>query len=302
MKNLAISTAVFVSLIFGGCSDSYDKATILKANSIITKCENSINGKDSLGRTPLHIAIEQQNSQLVKYLLEQGASLESRDRDGTTPFLYAVKSENFPVVKYLIKHGATVDDTDTKGSAFHYLAINDNIEIAEYLFKLYPYLVNFRNIKNVPPIFFAAMNGSFKVGKFLIENGADINEKVNGKTPLHYASANGNVLLIELFLKHGADIDLQSDSGTALHLASASGNIDAVRYLIFKGADINMENYRGSALHFASAGGHVQVVKHLIKHGARVTKSDINEAGELANSPTKEIEIRDFWKDYAKRL
>src|SRR5205807_9137883 len=53
-----------------------------------------VNARNRLGQTPLHMACVSQQVEMVKFLLEHGAtaSLAMRDRFGVTPLLYAVTS------------------------------------------------------------------------------------------------------------------------------------------------------------------------------------------------------------------
>ena len=49
----------------------------------------AINITDSLGCTPLHLAAQEDQKEVVEYLLEQGASKDVKDNKGKTPLQYA---------------------------------------------------------------------------------------------------------------------------------------------------------------------------------------------------------------------
>ena len=63
------------------------------------------------GRTPLHIACLGGNLEVVRYLLQQGASVHVRDRFGHSPLDDAIKFRHKEVVKLLIQTGAVLNHT-----------------------------------------------------------------------------------------------------------------------------------------------------------------------------------------------
>lgn len=55
----------------------------------------NINSKDAEGKTPLHIAIENQHAAIISLLLSQpGIDLSVRDNKGVTPFAAALTARN----------------------------------------------------------------------------------------------------------------------------------------------------------------------------------------------------------------
>jgi ankyrin repeat protein len=53
---------------------------------------------------------------LVEYLLEQGANLESTSLNGATPFMRAIQSSKPEVVQFLIDKGCKVQIENRKGT------------------------------------------------------------------------------------------------------------------------------------------------------------------------------------------
>ena len=51
--------------------------------------------------TPLHLACARNQSNIVKYLIEQGCSVKARDEFGNTPLHDACMSRSIDIVKYL---------------------------------------------------------------------------------------------------------------------------------------------------------------------------------------------------------
>ena len=127
------------------------------------------------------------------------------------------------------------------------------------------------------PLMCAASEGRFDVVKYLIDCGADVNEKGYLKqTALHYASGRGDLKVVEALLSKGAEIDVEDEYRcTPLMLAAGWGHIDILLYLIDHGADVNKKGYRKpTALHYASKRGDLKVVEALLDKGAEIDVED----------------------------
>jgi ankyrin repeat protein len=98
----------------------------------------------------------------------------------------------------------------------------------------------------------------------LVEEGADVNELVDGTSPLHYAATTGNTALIQLLLDNGADINATNCfMNTPLHNCSVFQHKAAAKLLISNGADINAINERGrTALDCFSPAAREELLAH----------------------------------------
>jgi len=83
--------------------------------------------------------------------------------------------------------------------------------------------------------------------------------------PLHEAGSNGHEAVVRLLLEQGADVEAKINDGwTALHEAARGGHEAVVRLLLEKGADVEAKTDDGwKALHRAAGGGHEAVVRLL---------------------------------------
>lgn len=63
-----------------------------------------VSSRDSVGRTPLHIAAERNHLFAAQLLLEAGAKVKPRDETGKTPLDFAESGE---MIKLLKSHGGT---------------------------------------------------------------------------------------------------------------------------------------------------------------------------------------------------
>jgi len=75
----------------------------------------NINTPDNTGFTPLHWAVQQQNSATMKELLKKGAHVNKIDENGKTPLVVAVIGKNKDIVKKLLEHKADTRITNKDG-------------------------------------------------------------------------------------------------------------------------------------------------------------------------------------------
>jgi len=118
---------------------------------------------------------------------------------------------------------------------------------------------------------YACKYNHFDIVKFLVENGAKINEPVNtGSTPLAVALLAGYFDIADYLIKKNADInkpDIMSMS--PLMWAVKDGNLKIIEYLISHGANINAVNSNGrSVVEIATS---PEVVSFLKTKGAKTS-------------------------------
>ena len=92
----------------------------------------------------------------------------------------------------------------------------------------------------------ASTRGRFDFAKFLIKEGADVNEVRGGESPLHLASTYNHPEIAKLLLGAGAEVDAKNDEGsTPLHVASYHGNAKVVELLIKHNAQHDTKDDKG---------------------------------------------------------
>lgn len=111
----------------------------------------------------------------------------------------------------------------------------------------------------------AAKSDRTEVMPLLVARGARVGADPYRGTPLSWAAATGRVAAARWLIEHGADVNQRGTFGgpshgqgvTALHLASQSGHLEMVRFLIGHGADPTMKDelHGGTALGWAEHGG-----------------------------------------------
>ena len=90
------------------------KENAIRAMRLLMSHGAKVAGKDSLGRTPLHLAAKANNTEAAKILLKAGAIKTHRDKTGATPLDYA---ESAKMIALLKDNTGTVKDSVRKQTA-----------------------------------------------------------------------------------------------------------------------------------------------------------------------------------------
>ncbi|QRD87548.1 ankyrin [Aspergillus flavus] len=222
--------------------------------SLIHELKPDVNNRGYDEQTPLGVASEEGNLEIVRTLLEQGADVTMADIDGWTPIYTASHNGHTEVARLLIENGSNVNTSESGGCT---------------------------------PVNTACYQGHVETVKLLLKSGADIYTATNkGITPLYAASAGGHIEVVKLLLKWGADIDYANKYGdTPLSASSSKGHPAVSKLLVETGADIEAKNNFGrTPLHLASLDGHIEIVILLLERDAYVEAKDIHEWTPLMNA------------------
>lgn len=81
--------------------------------------------------TPLHVAVKEGDTELVKYLLEKGANPNAKGAFGETPLHIAVDRGYLDIVKLLLENGADPNIQSNEGNTpLHIAVISSSADIA----------------------------------------------------------------------------------------------------------------------------------------------------------------------------
>lgn len=126
-----------------------------------------VNIKDALGRVPLGIAAEKGHTEIVTFLVENGAEVNIADASGNTPLIFIIhKTGNLEITKRLLEKGAAL---------------------------------NIQNRTGETALMYAAWRGHSDIVKLLIDNRADVTLKNRqGDTALTLAKSRGHLKIVEM--------------------------------------------------------------------------------------------------------
>ena len=120
---------------------------IIKNNifNVIKKCDNNINVnlENKQKETPLFLAINCEDINIIKELLYRGADINKRSKGDLSPLMLCCKKNYQNIAELLIKKGANVNEKNILGDTPVKIAqLNGNEELALKLIKLYKAEIN----------------------------------------------------------------------------------------------------------------------------------------------------------------
>lgn len=215
MKKYISKIALIASIIIlSGCGASIFNAGANIQSSKQLVAQGNVNMRGVSGFTSLHVAAENGNLEIIKYLIANGAQVNARSNAGFTPLMSSISANNDRNTKsilYLIEKGADINVKDNTGKTL---------------------------------LFWAVTYGHMDNIKTILKQKVDINQKDNtGYTPILKAAFDGKTEIIKYLIKNNADINAKTNNGdTALILAAWNAKPDTVRYLLDIGLDLNIKN------------------------------------------------------------
>jgi hypothetical protein len=162
-----------------------------------------INQSDEFSATPLSIAAFRANTEMVRLLLDTGATFE------IAVFHVAISesNDNTDIVQAFLDHGADINQKSDIGNGH-------------------------------TALMYAAEFGHVEVGKLLLANGADINAGDNFNDPaLNVAAFHGQLEFAKMLVENGAELNVPGYVGrTALGHAISRGHEEVAAFLREAGA------------------------------------------------------------------
>lgn len=139
---------------------------------------------ENKGRTPLTAAAERGHLDVVKVLLEHGATINTQDGFGKTALIAAVRSGSLDLVKYLIDKDADPNIRSTEGtSALHIAAACGHLPIISILLDM-GMPINLTDKYGMTPLFMACGAGNVETVRYLLSRNADASIGRHGDTPI----------------------------------------------------------------------------------------------------------------------
>ena len=183
--------------------------------------------------TPLTAAAEQNNTSVIKELLNKGAKIDETNwgKWSATPLYWSLLYCKYEAAELLLKKGANANLADSFGLAPLQVAV-------------------------------CCKDLDISLIERLIEKGADINyntpsnalaKPFEGWTSLHYAISCGADEAARFLIEKGANVNAIADDGTTpLILAAKNDSVFMAKFLLEKGADVNWRDLKKkSALSYA---------------------------------------------------
>jgi ankyrin repeat protein len=229
--------------------------------------------QNSQGASLLSQACYSNNIEMVEFLLDKGAGIDSLVADGITPISVAAQMKNYDIVKLLTEKGADLNKKLGKKETclLSVVIMHGNLEVVKYLVKKGAD-VNQYNKKCFSPVGIASYNDKEEILQYLLENGGRKRDIRRKAPPFINAASEGDDLLVDRYIKGGADVNAINSKGqSALFLAIGNKKESTVKILLSSGADVNLQDRDGiTPLMKACEEKAVEIVKQLINAGADV--------------------------------
>ncbi|XP_025406363.1 rabankyrin-5 isoform X2 [Sipha flava] len=220
----------------------------------------NLNLRDSLGDSPLSLALKSDMQHIVPDLIAGGADIDMRNGEGLTLLHQAILKGDEKTALYLVKQGSNFDS---------------------------------KTQDDQTPLELATISGQNIVVEELCKRGVDMAVPSSNSDPILWlALTSEQEDIASTLVKYGVDTDSWSEGPegclqTLLHRAIDENSESAARFLIRSGCDINSPRKPGpggrggeeskdqsSPLHLCCHWGLQSVVQTLLEHGANVNAWD----------------------------
>jgi ankyrin repeat protein len=192
--------------------------------------------------TPFHMAVINQEYELVESMIARKSHIDVLDETNCTPLFHACLICDTQMLKLLLEAGASPNIPNSIGETpFWITCFKGTVEQVNLFF----------NPRYIKP---------------------DINsQNTQGHTPLHNAAVSGRLDIVRLLCQKGATVNISSkDGATPLFMAAQEGHLDVVEFLLTQGADAGLRRLDGnSPLEIAFKYKHQGVMDRLAEEEAK---------------------------------
>ncbi|NXS94511.1 ASB3 protein, partial [Jacana jacana] len=225
------------------------------------------------GMCALHLSARHGSLESVRVLLEAGADPNEVTTEATTALFLAVENEHTNVVKFLLQHGANVKGPHSWSgwNSLHQASFQGCTEIMKILMEKGA-SKECKDDFGITPLFVAAQYGKLESLRLLVSHGAAVNCQAKDRaTPLLIAAQEGHAECVELLLSKGADPNLYCNEDNwqlPIHAAAEMGHKKILELLIAV-TDRICDKGKGkvSPVYSAVYGGHKECLEILLKEG-----------------------------------
>lgn len=247
----------------------------------LNKEKISIENWRKRGKSPIILAIEENDVEVVKQLLNDEDRYEFKINRTITPLLYASKHGNLEIVKLLFKHNyhKIKRRLGNNRSPLYFAVVNCHIEIVKYLvannakenLTIHEYYCLIRK---------CISSNRLDILKCIVNSDEGIDEgneeHLKIKALLHYSAINCSFGILRYLLECGIKREIYLNcQDTPLHCAVKEGHVEVVHYLLNRKVNSlvamkNLHKENDRIIHTAIENGNEEILRILIAAGYSV--------------------------------
>jgi uncharacterized protein len=253
---------------------------------------------------PLHMAISQSPTDIIRFMLENGIDPNNYGGLNVSPLRLALDQDRMDVVRLLLASGASpVGDEDA--TMLHHAVQKQNVELIGLLLDKGAD-INEPDIFGRTPIHDAVTQNRMMLCRFLIENGADINTVSRNHESLlqiaiHYKAYD----VARLLLKQNIDVNVVDNKGySPIYFALNYRELDIARDIINKNLNLDQVGPNGvPLLHTVATYGYADILQLLLEKGVDIDqkhqgKTALDAADHYKHPEAKKV--LEEWKQQHK--
>jgi len=231
------------------------------------------------GRTVLMHAVDTNNTQMVKFLLEYGAQIDSTNDTKSSALFYASTPA---MIGILLTHGANIEhqsgtkhtplsSSQSLGLSMHLIERGANIQVISHQgYTLIHESCNYNRLDLI---------------KYYVSLGLDalVFTKIHSYqnvTPFHVAAQQASVVVLEYLLELGADINEESRCGSSTTKGAGHTALDYAYHRVLSNERFRPRPSTNSSLEHSKEvyEDASNVIEWIIEHGGRMGKRDADAA------------------------
>ncbi|KAF8842836.1 ankyrin [Paxillus ammoniavirescens] len=244
------------------------------------------------GETALHLAAREDNLALLRHLLDLGCALPA----DILHFAVEKIQPNLEVIKFLIDRGASAESRNHRGDTLLHSLMRSTMwsvedahaDVVHYVVALDVCDINGLDAFGKAPLHYAAENGLSPYVQLLLDKGARIPTDIMHSVIHHPYSNSNSISIIQMYFQEGAPLDLacSKNGNTLLHTfiirtgASDPAHINPAitRYVMeSQGCNIHSLNLWGESPIFLAFKHHNEMAaKYLLARGAQIPEGIVH--------------------------
>lgn len=248
--------------------------------------------------SPLHLAIQKGDKDMVGKMLVEVEAIDLRDNDGMTPLMLAAQMRRSDIAGLLLKYNAATDLLTLDGRTCLHLCLEGDaqrgVQVTTLLLDNSPSLIESKDGKGRTALHLAVSKGHKRICKILLERQADPNTQDEcGKTALLMAieshardHGHSQTSLARVSTSSSRRSSHSSQGQPTWPTPRPNPKFSIIQLLLDNDADPTIDDYTDNLpLHGACKQNDIETVKLLLRNRARYGGDLANQRGPMETTP-----------------